>query len=341
MAYTDDRLIKVPLPLELIRRMDELLVRGVGGFQSRNQFIREAVEGLVAELSYPAAPAEPTASAPLANPAVPGASSTAKPDWSLTVLRAPSRSNFAVEEGIAAVVDETLFGLHNRDYPSLWLASRLADHTRSAPVPLETFLDSAVAAAWAFAEPYANAERSGLKPAALFPANREKKQAAEQAFRTFAFGGVARCADGQLKAAGPVFQWRICQVVNASSKGVQVALTRAGVDLLTQLDGISMQFPHDERHATAFLSHLRRYATADWSALRNLVELISSKPSRRELIVSFHNQYRDWTEIQAATNVAGYTARAREWGLVEPQQTGGRYSLTRFGSEFLKKAEAA
>ena len=55
------RLVKVPMPVGLIRRMDEALVQGHGGFTTRAEFLREAAENLLVELTYEDAPPEPGA----------------------------------------------------------------------------------------------------------------------------------------------------------------------------------------------------------------------------------------------------------------------------------------
>src|SRR2546426_3728702 len=55
----DQRIVKLLLPLPLIRQMDRLLVDGVGGFTTRNEFVREAIESYMLELTHEPAPAEP------------------------------------------------------------------------------------------------------------------------------------------------------------------------------------------------------------------------------------------------------------------------------------------
>ena len=59
----DNRIVKVPLPVELIRKMDEALAEGRGGLETRAAFIKEAAENLLAEVTYPDAPPERAASA--------------------------------------------------------------------------------------------------------------------------------------------------------------------------------------------------------------------------------------------------------------------------------------
>ena len=46
------RLVKVPLPIPVVREIDELVVTGVGGYSDRNDFIREAINNMLAELRY-------------------------------------------------------------------------------------------------------------------------------------------------------------------------------------------------------------------------------------------------------------------------------------------------
>lgn len=53
-----ERIVKVPFPVALIRRMDEAIVAGQGGFETRAELMHEAVENLLNELDYPEAPPE-------------------------------------------------------------------------------------------------------------------------------------------------------------------------------------------------------------------------------------------------------------------------------------------
>src|SRR6266511_4178046 len=55
----DQRVVKLLLPLPLIRQMDHLLLDGIGGFTTRNEFVREAIESYMLELAHEPAPAEP------------------------------------------------------------------------------------------------------------------------------------------------------------------------------------------------------------------------------------------------------------------------------------------
>jgi hypothetical protein len=53
--------------------------------------------------------------------------------------------------------------------------------------------------------------------------------------------------------------------------------------------------------------------------------------TRRALLDRYSRSHPQWTANEVSTNVAGYVARAREWGLVEPHQLGGTYALTEHG----------
>ena len=48
----DQRVVKLLLPLPLIRQMDRVLLDGVGGFTTRNEFVREAIDSYMLELTH-------------------------------------------------------------------------------------------------------------------------------------------------------------------------------------------------------------------------------------------------------------------------------------------------
>src|SRR5690606_21965505 len=108
------------LPLSLIRRMDELINQGVGGYQTRAELIREAVEALVLELSYERAPDEPVAwIAPLSDrqdartSSIDTALRSYGPgdtiDLEATGLRMPPSTPTTISDGHGEVIDEPLF----------------------------------------------------------------------------------------------------------------------------------------------------------------------------------------------------------------------------------------
>jgi hypothetical protein len=343
----DERIVRVPLPVPLIRRMDELVLKGTGGYQTRAEFIREAVEAMVLELSYEPAPEEPRphaatllANAPPAAAGPPGAQpAPAEP------LRAPALNleetrlgspppSITLDDGEGIVIDEPMFGLHNRDYPSLWAAHHLAGLTADALVGLDEFYRTLVNAAWEFGERLLALEKAlGAKLSALFPTNRAKPQSAEEGFRVFAVGTCT--ANGQeLRLGGPLFMWRVSQVTRREGR-LLVGLTSAGRELLTALEDVSLEMPHPPGLAERFFAHLRAHAPQDWWGFTTLLEAVEAGATRVELIDVFQQAQPTWNESKNATNVAGYVARAREWGLVEPKQVDGRYALTPFGKHQL------
>jgi Arc/MetJ-type ribon-helix-helix transcriptional regulator len=342
---SDERIVKAPIPLQLIRQMDDLLVSGIGGYESRAHFIRDAIESFILELTYPEAPQEPSRIPDQRSRSEAVGSTTSSnlstPDFEQTVLTAPTEAAVPFEEGTASVPEAPLFGLHNRDYPSLWLASKLCRATARGPVSFDAFLDEATEEAWTFALPFLNATSNGLKAAALFPANVRKRQSSEQAFRTFAFGVVNMSRSGDLVATGPLFQWRIC-AAKSSSKGkpVSVGITAAGIELLRSLHGLSMRVPHEQHHADRFFGYLAANAPDDWRALVRLLRIVADRPNRSALVAAFHRKYPMWSPIHAATNAAGYVARGREWGLIEAKLANGCYELTGYGASYVRKANA-
>lgn len=369
---SDERIVKVPMPVELIRRMDEALVANLGGFSTRAEFIKEAAENLLIELRYDEAEPEPAARArssmssgptvpkpstpnndgrarPAADgdevPAVPLEILEAVPSWEREELRLadlvgtalrPSDRGFVLEAGIAKPDDGPLLGLHNRDYPSLWAAHRLARYTKDGPLELRDFLQRATNAAWIFGAGLRELERAeaGTKLTALFPANPMKRQSAERGFQAFAIGTVPKRIDGdELRVVGPLFVWGLCQVVRTDNE-LFVGLTSAGWQLLEEMEGISLVLPHGAEHAQRFLKHLEKAAPADRWGFDHLMTVVADAPNRDTLVDAFAESQPRWSQSTASSMAQGYVARAREWGLVEPRLDDGRYRLTPLGNEF-------
>jgi hypothetical protein len=349
----DDRVVKLLLPLPLIRAMDRLLVEGVGGFTTRNEFVREAIESYILELTHEEAPEEPNArterrlavaSTERSSTAAellkfrPVASRLAEALPLEATALPPPPATLAVGPGEAEVTAEPLFGMHNRDYPSLWVARRLADYLTVGPLTFDEFTERATEEAWAFAEALPPLEHElGQKLTALFPTNPEKRQTASSAFRTFAIGSLV-VRDDAIRAEGPLFLWRLIDVTRAGG-GTVVRLTEPGKDLLERLIGLTVAPPHPPEHARIFLAHLREHAPADWWGFERVVALVAERPTRAALIDGFRATYPAWGESVAATNTQGYVARAREWGLIAPKVIDGRYELTQLGAELAEGVE--
>lgn len=357
----DERLLHVALPAKLIRRLDRAVIEGRGEFETRSEFVREAVENLLLELEYDPAPPEPPRSRrvqetqrhaengadghggegflraddPSKTSGALEKGAVAALGLSATALRAPSRGA-VIDDGVAKIADEPLFGLHNRDFPSFWAAVQLAEITHQGPAPFSDCLDELVERAWRYADELREIEEATgeAKLRVMFPTNRDKRQSAEEGFKTFAVGTATRGPDHSVIARGPLFSWRICQLQRDDS-GLLIALTSRGYELLEALDGISLATPHPRGTAERFFGHLRQWSMADWRGFEILLDGVSREPDRAGLVAHFKAARSDWSNAVAATNSQGYVGRAREWGLVEPKQVKSRYLLTEFGRNVL------
>lgn len=349
------------LPAALLREVDELVLQGRGGYQTRQEFILDAVQNQVLEVKYGAAenkqrPAVPevdetpvdssrdgfrekpkTTGAEDTRPAPPPALSNGEPvepirDVSATELHLDQRG-VAVEDGLAVVKEEPVLGLHNRDYPSIWAAHLLAEETRDGLVPFTEFLDRATRQAWRYAESLAELEKeSKVKLRALYPTNFAKPQSSEEGFRAFAIGSIAKTprGDGKVDASGPLFSWGVSQVIREGGQ-LMVGVTPGGYNLLEDLDGLSLRWPHEAEYAERFFAYLRAHAPWEWAGFEQLLEAVAESPTRVELAQHFKRWHPDWSDAMANTNAAGFVARSREWGLLESKLVDGRYALTEFG----------
>lgn len=327
----DNRIVRIPLPVEMVKRIDRLILSGVGGFQTRTDFFREGAQVLLDEYAAVSASAQRPDDA-LGLEAI-EAISTGDLVLDDTALRAPGLAGLMVPASIASVRPQMLFGLHNRDYPSLWALRQLADLTSAGMRDLEECIRLVTAEAWRYGARLSQLEtRLGQKLTALFPTNHAKRQSADDAFRNFAIGGCATTADGVI-AAGPLFEWEVCAVGRDASNHLVVGVTEPGYVLLNSLDGLSLRLPHAQRQTDAFLKHLQGHDNADWGGFRFVVKLAGAEATREELVDGFA-RILDQRQDQAPTYAAGYIARAREWGLIEPKQRHGRYELTALGEEF-------
>ena len=326
--------------------MDDVILRGIGGYATRAEFIVDAIQERIYELAIEAEedpdgplpsqqrvwtprPQEPPRTSPegIDTTASPG------PDELATALEVPRRG-LAMEPYEVAIDDDVLFGLHNRDYPSLWALAHLASMAQQRPVPAETFYAEVLEEAWRFGKVLLDRERRGAqKCTALFPTNPRKVKAAEAAFRAFAIGDYRIADDGLLTAHGPLFVWRAA-ALSMNGEGPSLGLTDAGWDLLAAVDGLTVDQPHPSEVARRFFEHLSRYAPADWDGFTVLLSSIGAEgATRADVLERFAEVWPEWSPNEVSTNATGYTARAREWGLVEPKQTKGRYHLTPFGLE--------
>lgn len=299
------RLVKALLPAGVVRAMDAFIEKS-GAYADRNEFLADAIQGHLAELqggteALTAAPRERSAS-PEPSPVTVG----------LGILT-PLPPEVPTVEGDGFTSAEPTWGMHNRDFPTLWAAAHLGAATAEAGRPL-SFTDwskDVIAAAWQLAHVLDGSQfdTSG------FPSNDSKREASEGRFMRFFVG-----ADG---GTGPLFDLGL-----AGSRDGKVAVTADGLSLLRDLEGFGCD-PNQEVHVAwsqSFLTHLARHAPADLRFMRLVLDLIlAGNSSRTELVEAAGGQRPDWSDAVLATNVAGYVARAREWGLMAKKQAQGRY----------------
>ena len=357
-----DRVVKVALPLDLIKRMDQALAGGKAGMETRAEFIREATENLLTEISFPEAPPEPARSAggdsrreqsgSVASSertgVTPSKALASIPPWEMEELRladlagtalSPVPPGETLDEGVAEPENEPLLGLHNRDYPSLWAAGRLARYSVDGLPSFEDFRRQATDAAWFYAAQLeALEEGRGTRLRALFPSNPQKREAAERGFQAFAIGSISRRppTTGPIPADGPFFLWRLCQLARIDGRLV-IGLTGTGRSLLDRLAGLSLELPHDQASAREFLAYLGEVAPSDKWGFDQVVTAVAGEPDREQLVTSIAGERSDWSPATSSSIAQGYVARAREWGLVEPRLQSGKYRLTEFGETWLRE----
>ena len=328
--------------------MDTALVAGADGYATREEFITDAIRDKLLELTYepaPPGPGEPALSPPEMSLVTdtrgdePGPAPGVRTfDLTETVIRSPA-PGYSME-GDVTVQDVPLFGLHNRDYTSLWALWKIGQLVAESPQSLTPTFEAVTEQAWQFAAQLRPLDAGAKqKLTALFPTNRAKAQSASGQFRAFAIGTV-RESNGGFHGDGPLFVWRALQA-QRGAEGMEVGLTRGGWELLASVDGVSLELPHGPGVAARFLEHLRANSSADFAALMFVLRGAGDRLTRPELIAAYQEMYPAWTEVQASTNAAGYVARGREWGLLETKLVDRRYGLTSDGELIVEKFRAA
>lgn len=342
MAEPEQRIMRIVLPVPLIRAMDAVIIKGLGGYTTRGEFIVDAIQERVLEMTVdtaedagPPAASEALVEQVMAEPAVPSAPSTGATLQMTAIVVPPAGFTVGKDDDLARPEGQSLFGLHNRDYPSLWALARLAALTAERPIPVETFYTQVTEDAWSFGELLLAIEKhTGTKRTALFPTNAEKRKAAETGFRTFAIGDYRGGTDGTYVTSGPLFEWRVVGLVAGDRKEPVIGVTTTGWALLEAINGVSVEEPHPASVAARFLAHLLEKAPADRAGFIEILRAIGVEgATRQDVLEHVARSWPEWTENEVSTNSAGYIARAREWGLVEPKQTKTKYHLTPAGIE--------
>ena len=341
--------MRIPLPVPLIREMDAVIIDGIGGYETRAEFIVDAIQERILELTIeevedagpPPVPQRGTPGEPRPPETMASHKAPSDPDTLATMgmtEMASREAGFSISptDDLSRPEGEALFGLHNRDYPSLWALSRLSEMADEEPIPVTDYHTRVLQEAWHFGKRLLAIEKhTGSKCTALFPTNPDKRQSAEARFSMFAIGDFRIGGNNTITTSGPLFEWRTAGL-SGSVDEPRISLTAAGWQLLAALSDLSVEEPHPPASAVVFLAHLQEHAPADGRGFTEILRAIGPDgATRRNVLDHAGTQWPRWTKNTVSTNAAGYIARAREWGLVEPKQSKSRYHLTPFGAEQL------
>jgi Arc/MetJ-type ribon-helix-helix transcriptional regulator len=339
----DRRLVKVALPAHLVDAMDVAVERF--GYADRSAFVSDAVANLVAEVDLAPVNAPPeeallarsgagNAVSPVRARSLSVAERAMPPDPAppgvglSAVIEAPA-GDVPLAAELCPEAEEPTWGMHNRDWPTLWAASELGRESYGGAVRYKQWVRALVDRSWDLAEVLSGDEfdTSGL------PANRDKGERSAGRFQSFFVGN----APGD----GPLFDLRLAAPAGTDA----VLLTAPGAQLLRALAGLEPR-----RHAVvrdewrhAFLTHLAAWVPKDFEFLYEIVELIAAgKTSRVDLLHAVDANHPEWTtESFVATNVAGFVARGREWNVIEAQQKDRKYDVVADAVEALDRARGA
>ena len=233
--------------------------------------------------------------------------------------------------------DRPPFGLHNRDYPSLWALRWLTRWTADAPIPLQDFLREVTHAAWWFA---GGLERLpdpvGMKLTTMFPTGKANPGSSSQTFHAAAVGRLSRRQKDGVVATGPLPLWNACRIWIEGGETL-IAPTREGYELLEGLGSVSLQLPHAPGNAERFIDHLRRHGPADHRGFTAILEILAERPGRGQPKSLLQKRFPEarLSDSVAEVNAQGYISRAREWGLAAPRLVNGRYVLTDAGQRVM------
>ena len=339
------------MPVPLLRDMDSVIIKGIGGYSTRAEFIIDAIQERILELTVEgiddAGP--PTGLGDIHTVATESTDSAAalqalrdsSSPLTMTALTPPAGGlGITAREDLSRPEGSVLFGLHNRDYPSLWALNRLAALAGEEPILVEDYFQAVLEEAWACGQRLLKIEKhTGHKCTALFPTNPDKRQSAESRFRLFAIGGYRSGARNTVNTNGPLFEWRAAGLYGAVAEP-RIGITAAGWQLLAAVNGLSVEEPHPPSLAAAFLAYLAEHAPADKRGFIEILKAIGPDGAMRQNVLDHARaQWPEWNDNEISTNAAAYIARAREWGLVEPKQSKSHYHLTPPGLDHLMEDE--
>lgn len=346
-ARPSRRLLKTWQNVDLVRRMDEIIIASRGAYSDRSEFLAEAlrdrIEAEEERLGEEAGNGSPWLAVPVEAEGVPPTPSTAA-NTSTNTITSTAPISLAADVAFgdwlggehpvlpAASGPATNFGLHNRDYPTLlaadWLGRLTAE--RREPLRWPEFTRAVTDWAWEFAEQLQKEDLDrprGAKVAAGFPTNRKKRGATEARFREHFLGTIDK-----RRNQGPLFVFGLVGL-----DGERAALSESGVELLRALReaGVGEGPPFSPAAWEAFAAHLRAHAPEEFSTWRRVLAIVAEKPDRDSLV----SRCDWWKGAAADTNSMSLIARGREWGLVELALDEGRYCLTETGQAELREPE--
>jgi hypothetical protein len=350
--------LRVRLPVDFVRRIDRLIEERRVPFDSRDAFIADAVEQLLTGVEWGPAPEAlqlPPEVVPGAARIIPGPRpATDSPWWEhrlaefgvvpfedpeQTALRPPADGpTLPPDESL--IVDEPLFGLHNRDFPSFWALNELCQATQSGPTRLADFRrrldDTAIQFAMRLGRldgdrPKGHPRLTAGFPRDVDPHDRRSVNRAISRFVQVAVGSIHReRSSGRPRLHGPLFTWRLAAVDRPDPKAARIAPTPLAYMLFRKLRGLQVDIPHDPSHAQAFFHFLQSHVPGDRAGFAELLTGVLREESRGQLVDRFRESFGLSGSVPE-TNMQGYVSRAREWGLLSPLR--GQYELTEVGSD--------
>lgn len=331
--------MKVLVPPKLVARVDAF-INASPTYADRSQVTVDALESFLAEVAADAGEvrqlalavqeAAPdgdhgtttthlaAASAAMAEPLEP---SVAR---SLLTLRGPSRPVEPLPATAAGDPAAVTWGMHNRDFPTLWACRHLLSSAESnlGPVDLAEWTTNVASAASYIGDGLREDESWDLSG---FPTSSAKSGTNRVHGRFLAF--FAADPGG----AGPLLDFGLAGLTDEPRP--RIGPTAAALDVLAGLDGFA---PYrggamDDEQRTVWINHLRIYRPGDLGLLGDVVTAITGGIDRREdlvgAVVAANPARSAWSATTAATNVNGAIGRLREMGLLAHRQTKGRYVL--------------
>ncbi len=308
---TGGRLVKFFLPSNVVHRMD-LAIQNSNVYADRTMFVVDALESFLAEL-LDSEMAETHDDAG-------GDSQRYEPLDPILGRSLVEVVGFRAEDASlpapSAPASAPTWGMHNRDFPTIWAAALLGRAVSTAgPVRVEDWLAEVGKLAWQLAEALrfdTSVDLSG------FPFNPQKAASAESRFRSFFL-----CTTS---GVGPLISLGLATLDDDSGR---LSLSRPGAQIIASLIGLrpSPDSVTTERR-NAWIQHLASFVPEDFDFLSEIVQLIDAgSDSRSALLESVRLRHPDWNDSVTSSNVAGFIGRAREWRLVEGRLVGGRYQL--------------